>query len=134
MTALRLRKVFSIARNCVDSKREGLDTGLGMHANNSAAYTDAEITVLNALSLFGRVVQTMPQNAQTVSCEAAGEPIVCKFQKNMLEFGVKCRAEKLAPKYPDRDVERSYRSGFEMLKLTFNLARGDLEQAHAGYA
>ncbi len=130
MTALRIRKVLKLKKNCVDFRREGLDTGLCMNAINNEADTHAETTVLNALTLFGRVIHTVPQNAQSGFYETAGEPIVCKFQKNVLEFGVKCRTESHAPKYPDRDIERSHKSGFEMLRLTFNLARGDLEQAY----
>jgi len=84
-----------------------------------------EKTIVQAWSLFGRVLGSLP--VQPVHPIGGMEVVVSKFQVRLLEFGNKYRTE--APEAPThiRAAERSRKTGFDLLRVTQNLARGDLE-------
>lgn len=85
-----------------------------------------EKTIVQAWSLFGRVLGSLP--AQPVHAVGGIEVVVYKFQARLLEFGNKYRTEKADTSSHDRSVERSQKTGFDLLRVTQTLARGDLEQ------
>jgi hypothetical protein len=84
-----------------------------------------EKTIVQAWSLFGRVLGSLP--ARTLRTSGGIEVVVYKFQARLLEFGNKYRTEKTDSAHHDRSVERSQKTGFDLLRVTQTLARGDLE-------
>lgn len=84
-----------------------------------------EKTIVRAWSLFGRVLGSLP--ATHVQPVGGMEVVVFKFRARLLEFVNKYRTEKQDAPLHDRLVERSRRTGFDLLRVTQNLARGDLE-------
>jgi hypothetical protein len=86
----------------------------------------------NALALVGKVLGSLPAKENHVNSLSAIEVFVSKLREEVLEFVVKDKAEKkpVVPRFGKRDkVTRS--PGLENLKVTLNLARGDLESSLA---
>lgn len=84
-----------------------------------------EKTIVRAWSLFGRVLCSLP--ATSVQPVGGMEVVVFKFRARLLEFVNKYRTEKQDAPLHDRLVERSRWTGFDLLRVTQNLARGGLE-------
>lgn len=84
-----------------------------------------EKTIVRAWSLFGKVLCSLP--ATPVQPVGGMEVVVFKFRARLLEFVNKYRTEKQDAPLHDRIVERSRWTGFDLLRVTQNLARGDLE-------
>lgn len=86
----------------------------------------------NALALVGKVLGSLPAKENHVNSLSAIEVFVSKLREEVLEFVAKDKAEKkpVVPRFGKRDkVTRS--PGLENLKVTLNLARGDLESSLA---
>ncbi|HXI09912.1 MAG TPA: hypothetical protein VNK06_03825 [Thermodesulfobacteriota bacterium] len=129
MTALHLCPAFR-----KKAQREGCDAVMARYRSLQEEGREVlkepvtEKTIVQAWSLFSRVLGSLP--AQPVQPVGGMEVVVSKFQVRLLEFGNKCRYRTEKPDAPlhDRTVERSRKTGFDLLRVTQNLARGDLEQ------
>lgn len=86
-----------------------------------------EKTIVRAWSLFSKVLGSLP--GKPVQPVGGMEVVVYKLRERLLEFRNKFRTEK-KPDAPlhDRTAEKSRKTGFDLLRVTLNLARGDLEQ------
>lgn len=80
-----------------------------------------------ALSVLGRVAGSLPFSAQSVQTAEGLAVLVCKLQDPTPEFGTKAKADEPCLKRTNRDEQGSLRTGFDLLRVTFNLARGNLE-------
>ena len=129
MTALHLCPAFR-----KKAQREGCDAVIARYRSLQEEGREVlkepvtEKTIVQVWSLFSRVLGSLP--AQPVQPVGGMEVVVLKFQARLLEFGNKCRYRTEKPDAPlhDRTVERSRKTGFDLLRVTQNLARGDLEQ------
>lgn len=81
-----------------------------------------------ALSVLGRVAGSLPFSAQSVQTAEGLAVLVCKLQDPIPEFGTKAKADEPCLKRTNSDEQRSLRTGFDLLRVTFNLARGNLEE------
>lgn len=81
-----------------------------------------------ALSVLGRVAGSLPFTAQSVQTAEGLAVLVCKLQDPNPEFGTKVKADEPCLKRTNREESRSLRTGFDLLRVTFNLARGNLEE------
>lgn len=83
-----------------------------------------------AITVFGKVISSLPASFQYVS--TADVFIYQQYQDQLQEFGATPREERgpSAMNYA-RKAERFIKRGFDLLRLTQNLARGDLEAAAA---
>lgn len=91
-----------------------------------------EKAISNALTLVGKVLRSLPAKENHINSLSAIEVFVSKLHEEVLEFAARDKAEKkpFVPRFGRRDkVSRS--PGLENLKVTLNLARGDLEASLA---
>lgn len=86
----------------------------------------------NALTLVGRVLGSLPTKENHVNSLSAIEVFVSKLREEVLEFAARDKAGK-KPSVPrfGRRAKISRSPGLEDLKVTLNLARGDLESSLA---
>lgn len=86
----------------------------------------------NALTLVGKVLSSLPAKENHVNSLSAIEVFVSNLREEVLEFAAKDKAEK-KPSVPrvGRKSKVSRSPGLENLKVTLNLARGDLESSLA---
>jgi hypothetical protein len=107
-------------------------------ASNGAAASGIDIrseekALSSALTLVGKVLGSLPTNKENhVNSLSAIEVFVSKLREEVLEFAALDKAEKKpsVPRFGKRT--RATRSpGLENLKVTLNLARGDLEASLA---
>lgn len=86
---------------------------------------------VRAFTIFGKVLCSLPISFHYIS---TADVFICQYQykDHIQEFGVKPGEEKepRVIRYA-RKAERSLKTGFDLLRLTLNLARGDLEAAAA---
>lgn len=91
----------------------------------------AEKSKLNALNVFGKVFGSLQFRIKKIQSVSGREAFVYEFHETILDFTSKPVAEKpVSPRQYGRS-ERSLKTGFDLLRVTLNLARGDLEQVHA---
>lgn len=87
-----------------------------------------EKTVVNSLNIFGKVLGSLPFTVKRIKSVSGIEVFVYKFRDNVTEFGVKTRIEKKpVSSLFSRRVKRSRKTGLDLIRVTLNLARGDLE-------
>lgn len=103
--------------------------------NGSAPSLDAraeEKALANALTLVGKVLGSLPTKENHVNSLSAIEVFVSKLREEVLEFAARDKAEQ-KPSVPrfGRRAKVSRSPGLENLKVTLNLARGDLESSLA---
>lgn len=125
MTALRLCPVVR-KRAQTDGLRYG-----GLMPDEQVegrVITEKERTALNTLTIFGHVFGSLPLKVKKIQTVSGREVFVYEFQENILEFCLKSRADEPVSPRHYRNVERSQKTGFDLLRLTLNLARGNLEQ------
>jgi len=79
---------------------------------------------------FGRFLSLLP--AERMHSESGRQFFLYKCRNRILEFGVRCKVESPDAPHHVRGVEKSRRSGFDLLRVTLNLARGDLEDSSTG--
>lgn len=88
-----------------------------------------EGAVKGAFAIFGKVINSIPVSFQ---CIRVADVFIYRFnyQDNVQEFGAMPSEERKtsAVRYV-RKAEGSVKRGFDLLRLTLNLARGDLEAA-----
>jgi len=86
----------------------------------------------NALTLVGKVLGSLPTKENHINSLSAIEVFVSKLREEVLEFAARDKAEK-KPSVPrfGRRAKVSRSPGLENLKVTLNLARGDLESSLA---
>lgn len=87
-----------------------------------------------AITVFGKVISSLPSSFQYVSTADVFiyQQYQQQYQDQLQEFGATPREERgpSAMNYA-RKAERFIKRGFDLLRLTQNLARGDLEAAAA---
>ncbi|CAG1065870.1 hypothetical protein BAC1_01462 [uncultured bacterium] len=105
-------------------------------ASNGAAASGIDMrseekALSSALALVGKVLSSLPTKEKHVNSLSAIEVFVSKLREEVLEFAAPDKAEKKPfPRFGKRTrVTRS--PGLENLKVTLNLARGDLEASLA---
>lgn len=103
--------------------------------NGAAPCLDAraeEKALSNALTIVGKVLRTLPAKENHINSLSAIEVFVSKLREEVLEFAARDKAEK-KPSVPrfGRKSKVSRSPGLENLKVTLNLARGDLESSLA---
>ncbi len=80
--------------------------------------------MLSHFTIFDRVIGSL--QAGSVVCAKA--VFIYEFRTYALEiFFSKRSAVNNVSKHPDRKVERSQKKGFDVLRVTLNLARGNIE-------
>lgn len=82
----------------------------------------------NAISIFGKVISSLPFSGNRIQFVSGREVFDYRFHDQVLEFSVTAIAEKTQAPNTGKRSERSRRTGFDLLRFTLNLARGDLEQ------
>ena len=89
--------------------------------------TDAAKMLVERLRLFNRMIGSAPVTARhPVHAEEGIEVFIYKLKEQ--EYCLRLiDMEKRCPS-PDRGGRRPHKSGLELIRLTLNLARGDLEQ------
>ncbi len=87
---------------------------------------DDNAMLRNHPALFGRVLGSL--NGVQAVCGKEFFIYIYKFQDHALDlFSAKrCNVKRSSP-HPDRRVERSQKTGFDVLRVTLNLARGNIE-------
>lgn len=91
-----------------------------------------ERALTHALNLFSKVLLSLPAKETHVNSLSAIEVFVAKLNEEVLEFSARNDAadKPAAPRF-GRKAEISRSPGLESLKVTLNLARGDLESSFA---
>lgn len=92
----------------------------------SAKSTDAATMLLERLCLFSRMIGSAPATACHQVTEEGIEVFVHRLSDQEYSLGLSV-VQKRSPA-PDRRNKRPSKSGLELIRLTLNLARGDLEQ------
>ncbi len=82
----------------------------------------AERAPRGPFAIFGMVLGSLP-------VQGSNEAFTFEFLDEVLEFGMKPKDDAVGLSRPGRDAEKSRKTGFDLIRLTFNLARGNLEQA-----
>lgn len=125
ITALKLS---SAAGRLRPEARHAASNGAAASFNRRAE----EKAISNALTLVGKVLKSLPAKENHINSLSAIEVFVSKLHEEVLEFAARDKAGKkpFVPRFGRRDkVTRS--PGLENLKVTLNLARGDLEASLA---
>lgn len=91
--------------------------------------TDSK-TAVCAINFFGRVFSSLPYPVQRIKCAGGRVLYVCVVRDNLPEFGVKRSVPGIARVFFVKKA-RSRTTGFEMLRATLNLARGNIEDRAA---
>lgn len=117
------RKAAAVSSEAVDPCARG---NIILRAGDNAQCAGRGVGV--ALSVLGRVAGSLPFSAQSVQTVEGLAVLVCKLQDPTPEFGTKAKADEPCLKRTNSDEQRSLRTGFDLLRVTFNLARGNLEE------
>jgi len=89
--------------------------------------TDAAKMLVERLRFFNRMIGSAPVTARhPVPAEEGIEVFIYKLKEQ--EYCIRLTDVKKRCPSPDRGSKRPHRSGLELIRLTLNLARGDLEQ------
>ncbi len=122
-------KLYTAAGRLRQEERPSVPAG----APSSGFDARAEEKVFsNAISLVGKVLGSLPTKENHVSSLSAIEVFVSKLREEVLEFAAADKAEQKPP-VPrfGRKAKVTRSPGLENLKVTLNLARGDLESSFA---
>ncbi|OGP15358.1 MAG: hypothetical protein A2054_10495 [Deltaproteobacteria bacterium GWA2_55_10] len=122
ITAVRIRPA-SWKRRC-DEKRIAGEILPGVQES----FVGAEMTK-SALDLIGRVLGSLPIYSEGFDTVSAIETFVCKLREEEALFSSSVVDRPLVPHYLARRTKVSGSPGLANLKVTLNLARGDLEEA-----
>ncbi|MBI5467635.1 MAG: hypothetical protein HY891_00760 [Deltaproteobacteria bacterium] len=93
----------------------------------STKRTDAARMLVERLCLFSRMIGSAPATACHQVSEEGIEVFVHKLGEQEYSLGLSV-VKKRRP-VPDRGNKRPRKSGLELIRLTLNLARGNLEQS-----
>jgi hypothetical protein len=124
IAALKLCTAAGRLRPEAKAASNGAASGIDMRSEEKA--------LSSALTLVGKVLSSLPTKEKHVNSLSAIEVFVSKLREEVLEFAALDKAEKKpsVPRFGKRTrVTRS--PGLENLKVTLNLARGDLEASLA---
>ncbi|MBI5491622.1 MAG: hypothetical protein HY893_01685 [Deltaproteobacteria bacterium] len=115
---------FTALHLCPAVRRRAAACGGAAIDNNSLEIKglQAERAPRGPFAIFGMVLGSMPVQGST-------EAFTFEFHDEVLEFGMKPKDDAVKLSRPGRDAEKSRKTGFDLIRLTFNLARGNLEQA-----
>jgi len=98
----------------------------------SGMLTTESKTASCALNFVGRLIASLPYPVQRIQCVKGREFHVYVTREDLLEFCVRRRETGPAMLRFKRESGISRKAGFEMLRATLNLARGNIEdQAQA---
>ncbi|HEY4706108.1 MAG: hypothetical protein A2054_01655 [Deltaproteobacteria bacterium GWA2_55_10] len=122
ITAVRIRPA-SWKRFC-DDKRTAVETLPGAEERS----TGSDMTK-SALDLIGRVLGSLPIHSEGFDTVSAIETFVCKLREEEADFSSNAVDTPLVRSYLARRTKLLRSPGLENLKVTLNLARGDLEEA-----
>lgn len=127
IASMNLCRANAIVRQ-EDGLRAANDAGV-----NRWAWRADDNTISNAFSTLGKVLSSLPAKDTHFNTLSAIDVFALKLREEVLEFCARdAKAEKKpsVPRFGRRDkVTRS--PGLESLKVTLNLARGDLEASFA---
>jgi len=127
IAAMKLCRANAIVRQ--EAGPSGAD-GVGV---SRLAWRYDDKTLSNAFTTFSKILSSLPAKDTHVNSLSAIDVFVSKLREEVLEFCARDnKAEKkpFVPRFGKRDkVSRS--PGLENLKVTLNLARGDLEVSFA---
>lgn len=129
MTAVRL---CPAVRKRVKVEGAGAQ-GLALQVRSGIESVPGEKKVVTAFSAFGKVLCSLSFVSNSVHCSDSGATVVFKFREQVIEFGTKTADGAPSVKRPGRKAERSQRTGFDLLRFTQILARGDLEEQRYAY-
>lgn len=93
----------------------------------------ADKGIMNTLSAFGRAVISLPFTTHGINTVEGDVILVYAFREQHTDFGTKIDDDKPRVSRPRRKAGRSQRTGFDLLRFTQILARGDLEEQRAAY-
>ncbi|MBI2412696.1 MAG: hypothetical protein HYV24_05755 [Deltaproteobacteria bacterium] len=77
-----------------------------------------------AISIFGKFISSIPAPAGPFNCADA---FVFDYQDHLTELGTKQAAEEAEPVAEYMRGGKPLKTGFDLIRLTLNLARGNLE-------
>ncbi len=83
----------------------------------------------SALDLISRVLGSLPIHSEGFDTVSAIETFVCKLREEEADFSSSAAEMPLVRSYLARRTKLLRSPGLENLKVTLNLARGDLEEA-----
>lgn len=115
-------------------REPAVDGTLAIDASGSAVTHGPDGSTMRAVTVFGKVLSSLPVSFQCVSTADVFifQQYQQQYQDRLQEFGAAPREES-APSAMNyaRKAERFIKRSFDLLRLTQNLARGDLEAAAA---
>lgn len=127
---MKMSRANAVARRQVASTSGA--GAAGFVASRLARRADDK-TLSNAFTAFSKILSSLPAKDTHVNSLSAIDAFVSKLPEDVLEFCARdSKADKkpVVPRFGRRDkVSRS--PGLENLKVTLNLARGDLEVSFA---
>ncbi|MBI5642288.1 MAG: hypothetical protein HY954_02310 [Deltaproteobacteria bacterium] len=80
------------------------------------------------LAIFGKVIESLPINVERMHAGCGTDAFDFEFQDHILEYDVKPRTDKPVHAYHN-SKEWQQKTGLDLIRLTLNLARGNLEGA-----
>lgn len=83
--------------------------------------------LVERLRMFNRMIGSAPVTACHPVSEEGIEVFVHKLSEQEYSIGLSVAQKRCPP--PDRRSKRPRKSGLELIRLTLNLARGNLEQS-----
>lgn len=115
-------------------RESAVDGALAIAASGAGAMHGTDGSAIRAITVFGKVFSSLPVSFQYVSTADVFifQQYQQQYQDRLQEFGAAPREES-APSAMNyaRKAERFIKRGFDFLRMTQNLARGDLEAASA---
>ncbi len=113
---------FAALRLCPAMRRKAaICAGSHFESGSDDKGPQADRAPLNPFAIFGKVLGSLP-------VQGSSEFFVFEFHEEVPEFGAKHKDEAEKPSRPVMDASTPRKTGFDLIRLTFNLARGNLEQ------
>lgn len=114
---------FTALRLCPAVRRRAAVCGASADGNAAELKgLAAEKAQRGPFAIFNMVLGSLP-------VQGSNEAFTFEFHDEVIEFGMKPKDDAAGISRPGRDAEKSRKTGFDLIRLTFNLARGNLEQA-----
>lgn len=113
-----------VVRLCPAVRKRACGDGVAVELIARVEAADAREASSGAISIFGKFISSIPAPAGPFNCADA---FVFDYQDHLVELGTKQAAEESEPVAEYMSGGKPLKTGFDLIRLTLNLARGNLE-------
>lgn len=131
-TALRL-STHKKTRNVDDCRHHGsrsvvVSSCVSARADGHTGVISIDSTRANcAINFVGKVIASIPHPAQRMQRAGSRDIYICVVREILVELSVRRKVTGPAAARFNKEAGRTRKTGFEMLRATLNLARGNIE-------